>query len=427
VLTVVCAVVLVTAVLRLFDLRFASGDIYPPYSSLRADPLGTRILFESLAACDGIEVSRNYDALGEIASPERTTLLFLGGDTRLDAPMVEGETQMLQRFVLRGGRIVVTMRPMHGDIFPDEDPDEEPGDEAEEDEDSESEPEENGGDDSDADKPGECRGPTCKTGCVTTEDWLGVRADRLPMLAAGDEDPPMALLHPDAGVTSLPSRVSCHTRLTFPTNRLESEWRTLYTLEDQPVVVEKNMGRGTVVLSALSYFVSNEAMVAERHPALLAWLIGDRDTIVFDETHHGVMRRSGVAVLARAYGLHWAGLALLILGALFVWRNAAPLVPRVVASSGSSAADPAAVRGRDARSGMCNLLSHHIPSSAILGLCVDEWQRTCSRDGRGDEAILERVRERIREEEERPLTQRDFIEAHNDIRRILAEEHKETP
>ena len=34
--------------LHLFNLRFAAGDVYPPYSSLRSDPVGCRIYYESL-------------------------------------------------------------------------------------------------------------------------------------------------------------------------------------------------------------------------------------------------------------------------------------------------------------------------------------------------------------------------------------------
>ena len=34
--------------IHLFNLRFESGDNYPPYSSLRAAPLGSKALYESL-------------------------------------------------------------------------------------------------------------------------------------------------------------------------------------------------------------------------------------------------------------------------------------------------------------------------------------------------------------------------------------------
>ncbi len=38
----------VTGLIQLILLRFESGDVYPPYSSLRADPLGCKALYESL-------------------------------------------------------------------------------------------------------------------------------------------------------------------------------------------------------------------------------------------------------------------------------------------------------------------------------------------------------------------------------------------
>ena len=37
-------------VAHLLVLRFQTGDVYAPYSTLRSDPLGTRVLFESLAS-----------------------------------------------------------------------------------------------------------------------------------------------------------------------------------------------------------------------------------------------------------------------------------------------------------------------------------------------------------------------------------------
>ena len=38
----------VTGLYQLMALRFDSGDIYPPYSTLRSDPLGTKILYSTL-------------------------------------------------------------------------------------------------------------------------------------------------------------------------------------------------------------------------------------------------------------------------------------------------------------------------------------------------------------------------------------------
>ena len=47
-------------VVKLFLLRFQAGDVYPAYSSLRSDPLGSRAFYRSLQNLNKAAVSRNY-------------------------------------------------------------------------------------------------------------------------------------------------------------------------------------------------------------------------------------------------------------------------------------------------------------------------------------------------------------------------------
>ena len=49
----------IAGVMYLFGLSFAAGNVYPQFSSLRSDPRGARLLYESLAALPGVTVSRN--------------------------------------------------------------------------------------------------------------------------------------------------------------------------------------------------------------------------------------------------------------------------------------------------------------------------------------------------------------------------------
>jgi len=81
------------------------------------------------------------------------------------------------------------------------------------------------------------------------------------------------------------------------------------------------------VLAADSYFTSNEALLHERHPKLLAWLVGAGTRAVFDETHLGVAENPGMAALARKYRLHGVAAVLLLLAVLHVWGSAASLLP----------------------------------------------------------------------------------------------------
>src|SRR5277367_1053567 len=55
-----------------------TGDVYPPYSSLRTDPLGAKALYESLDAA-GVAVDRLYKERAVLESPG-DAMLVLGVD-----------------------------------------------------------------------------------------------------------------------------------------------------------------------------------------------------------------------------------------------------------------------------------------------------------------------------------------------------------
>src|SRR5438876_11942212 len=68
-------------VVKLFLLRFEGGDIYPPYSSLRAGPDGMKALYESLAAIPGATVARNLKPL-EVLAGTQGVVFYAGVDLR---------------------------------------------------------------------------------------------------------------------------------------------------------------------------------------------------------------------------------------------------------------------------------------------------------------------------------------------------------
>ena len=63
---------------QLFLLRYATGDIYPPYSSLRADPVGTKALAEALDGLPKVEVRRNFLPLTRLRDEKPVTLIYTG-------------------------------------------------------------------------------------------------------------------------------------------------------------------------------------------------------------------------------------------------------------------------------------------------------------------------------------------------------------
>ena len=98
--------------LRLFGTQFAAGDFYPEYSSLRSDPKGAKLLFDSLARVPGISVTRNYLPL-EYA-PGKAAVLLLGLDPNsLDSDFLKRAEQLARR----GNRVIVALN-LRGDYEP---------------------------------------------------------------------------------------------------------------------------------------------------------------------------------------------------------------------------------------------------------------------------------------------------------------------
>jgi len=152
------------------------------------------------------------------------------------------------------------------------------------------------------------------------------------------------------------------------------------------------MGKGTLVMCADSFFISNEALRAERHPRLLAWLLGHPAEIIFEETHFGIFKQTGVVDLLRHYRFTWFFAALALLGLLFVWKNTVYFVPPGPADLPPGAAD--VLSEKDNASGLVALLRRNFTASTILKVCCREWKQTFGKDKRipkGAAALMENM------------------------------------
>ncbi len=327
---VAALVLLVAGIAELFRLRFARGDVFPPYSSLRADPLGARVLHDALADA-GVAVSRNFTPLDRIAPPEGA-LYFIGVSWRdFSATRVDQVGPVID--AVRGGaRLIVA--------FTAKEPEPGPGERA-------------------------APGPPPETAPAPRfAELIGV--DRLPDPAATDRAA-IALLQ---GSPALPPELAWRSPLRL---RPSGEaWRTVYSIGGHAVALERDFGAGTIVLFGDAYWLGNEALHGARRPGLLAWIQGAPRTAVFDESHLGVVESHGVASLARRYGLRHAAVALLVTVLLFVWRNRAPLVPLEAAEAATEGA-PAA--GRDAGAGLVNLLRRAVTGETLFATMVAEFLR----------------------------------------------------
>ena len=341
---------------NLFRLRFENGDNFPPYSSYRADPVGTKAFYESVDAL--ISVQRNLQPLARLGDGRATTLLWLGAAPQ-SLRLHPEEFKDLETFVRSGGRLVIAATPIlqrpRTNLFilaaarraapaggvPTNAP---PG------------------------MPEEFRK-------IDIQDQWDLSFDYADLAKRDHDrfDPAPAVLQGAASSPALPRTLPVHTALCF--SGLDPDWRVLYARVQgtnvQPVLIERPMGRGTIVLFADSFCFSNEALRDDRQPALLSWLIGSGRQVVFEETHLGTSENPGVATLARKYRLQPFFGALILLALLFIWKNATRFMPPYEDQLARERSE--VVEGRDSAGAFVNLLRRNITPASLLRVCLEQW------------------------------------------------------
>ena len=419
------AALLVLGLVRLFSLRFSSGEIYPVYSTLRADPLGAKLFYQSLEH-SGIltSVDRHFTKLDELDYPPDTTFVILAAQERFDFTHDRIERGMAASFfslMHGGGRVALSYSPYFHYDAPTRDDEEE----NEEDDEVEVMLAEAGTTNvvmlgtnvvtlgtnlcCEASEATNTVASAFLSNTLHTAAWLGFETGyvRRP-------DPKTATATRLVELTELPATLHCGTDLCF--TNLSTAWTTLYAREGHPVVIERRVGEGSLALSTLSYPVSNEALRDDRSSAFLLWFIGNTSHHVrFSERHLGLMHDPNTASLIRKHHLHWPLLGLLATALLLVWQQASSLLPRhdddasVRASSGSG----------DSTQAMTNLLRRSIPGNRIAACCQEQWEESLPPMTRQRDALVEAVRLAQQPKSEGRQGDRHLVERYNETVTVI--------
>ena len=431
----------VLGVVKLFLLRFEAGDVYPAYSSLRSDPLGSRAFYRSLENINPALVSRNYTMLQNLKFKERSAF-FYAGTGAIDSESVSSEwLNVFGRLTDTGGRLLMTFLPVAkkpadwrmSKCFS-------PAEDAEDKEEDKKKVQPNDGQDdsenlsgqhaaenaqnasgSDDNKPQTVPGrhiPDPPGYCVSLKERWGVTlafADK-PSDTAVNRSDDLSQTH----LKGLPESISWHTALYF--DELEDDWRVIYTADERPVIIERPYGKGSLVLAADSFFLSNEALRSERHPELLAWMIGESDHVVFDETHFGIFKHPGVLSLIKTYRFHWFIFGVAFLAFLFVWKNSVYFVPPLKSSRSQQSTD--LVSDRESTQGLISLLRRNIPKRQLLETCVREWERGIQSQKRFRKDTLKQIKSVPQRIENRSQKSIDPVVGYQRIIKIISKERR---
>jgi len=414
-LAVGLVVAFIAGLARIFVLRYEVGDIYPPYSSLRADPLGTKALAAALGELSKIEVRRNFKFLPKMHTDGPVTLVYAG--VTHHAFWTEDELTAFNELILNGSRAVFTFYPVESprtavqDTLATDEARKKKREKAEteKDHDQKKKDTQDARDKKEKDKKTGDRDEDRSQFVAFKEvarRW-GFEFDYLPEEKGKAYDRHAALVEPGG---HMESDISWHSALYF--RDLKPQWKVLYMCGTMPVVIERKYGNGSIILMADSFPISNEALRGERHPKLIARLFDGPPTIVFDEEHNDLRESSGIASLARKYRLHGVVAGLVLLAILFVWKNMARFIPAYQ----TKISETTVVEGKESSEGFVNLLRRSVHPSAIFGLCFAEWRKTF----KGRPRELARVEEIRAEQEARPSRERDPLETYRAISRAIA-------
>jgi len=422
ILPVIC---LLGGVIHLFNLRFQTGDIYPAYSSLRSDPLGTRALHDSLENFNEFEVQRNFHLLHSLKVGPDVVLFYLGADIPGDDMIPEIVSQDLDRLTESGGRLVISYLPVNKnnenppcsekeDVGADQPKSQTAKDSRSQNQAQDKAPPPLPEYDPDKLKDNIKNKNASEDKLVSIKEHWGFGFSYNYKLPVKNKDHKYLTFEATALGPDLPAVISWHTNLYFEV--FDDSWQTLYAVDDKPVIIERPMGKGTLVLCADSYFISNEALRSERHPQLLVWLLGRHSRIIFDESHFGIYKHPGVAGLLRTYGFHWFVGALALMALLFVWKSAVYFVPP---RKEDIASEAEVVSEKDYTQGLIALLRRNISQRKILQVCGSEWERTFKKDKRIKPGAVEQMNSILQSESDSCKKKSDPVTGYQKISSVF--------
>jgi hypothetical protein len=338
-------------------------------SSLRQDPYGTSLLFDSYARA-GYRVKRSQDEMS-LADEDatRVTAFFIGGYNVGDVETVDEKLiiggkfhGLLEDFLKRGGRVVLIQH--------------DPGVRSESTSGS-SQSEDN----QNSPRPKPQKEPS----------W-GIE-NEYALQGGEGESPAWAI--PISGAMPSGSEMMYLTAIN-PWLKTDANWTNLYSgpvdstngaqanaqSQSSPAkfiyMAERKVGAGELIAAGQESFVLNEAIKTHPSPVLLDFLAGGRQVIWVDETVHGLRQEQGVLWLVQrnrlqpALLLFWATLLALL------WCMSGDLVRRPARDWGAEVVrngEAAGVAGR-------RLLQRSLAPEQVAAECWDQFRRRSPQDAK---------------------------------------------
>ena len=397
---VLIVVLFLTGITIVFNLKYDKSDNLPLYSSLRADPLGTKIFYDSLSNFSDLNVQRNFKSYYQLPTDYKYTFFFLGPTVDFFRNINKNDFEKLHGLIQKGNRLVFTLTKDQKSFSARK------AQKAISRRGEEGKKEEEDDDDDD-----EVKEEESKKGKDFLKRSWDICFSETSDKSKDNHEKLLLSITPDS--SNIPWNSSIH----FETGE---EWNVILKENNKNLIVERTVGEGSLVFLSDSYLLSNEAMFNDRSSWFLSWLIGNNKNIIFDEVHLGIVHKTKVIELAKRYKLHGFFFGLIILVVLYIWKNFSFFIP----NEQSSIKTKNITLGKDTSSGFVQLLEKSIPKEDISKICKNEWLKTDSARRDLSQDKLERIDAAIEFEEKLPDKKRNPIKTYSKIKKIILERRK---
>ena len=305
-------------------------------SSLREDPYGTRLLFDSyVRAGYQVKRSQDQDSLSDI-NAGKTTAFFIGGYSHGDWKTERGKLRIgdklrgrVEDFLARGGRVVLVQQSGLK---------------------SESQ------------------------GWEVENKWNETPDEPVPTWISPD------LREVPAGSEAM------YLAADAPWLKTDAHWTALYLgpaeananadTSAHVYMAMRRVGNGELIAASQESFLLNEAIKTRPNPVLLDFLAGGRPVIWVDETLHGLHQDEGVLWLVERYRLQVALMLFWVALLALLWSMSGDLVRRPRRDQNAQIVRHGEGAGVAAR----RLLQRSIPTNEVVAECWEQYRRRSPQD-----------------------------------------------
>ena len=311
-------------------------------SSLREDPYGSSLLFDSYGRA-GYQVKRSQDedSLSDENAP-RTTAFLIGGDSSEVWSPENGKSgaeaklsARLENFLARGGRVVLIG---HAWQLKSE-----------------------------------------------SQGWeVGSKWDRTSQESRPTESGP-TWVSPDLRAMPAGSEMM-YLAAVAPSLSTDGHWTALYAVPGEGngksdatshvYMAMRAVGNGELVAAGQESFLLNEVIKTHPNPVLLDFLAGGRPVIWVDETLHGLHQEQGVLWLVQRYRLQAALMLSWTTLLVLLWSMSGDLVRRPARNRNAEILR----QGEDTGVAAQRLLERSIPKEQVVAECWEQFLRRSPHD-----------------------------------------------